>query len=64
MNPVPFALLTLPAASLLGVAATRGQARASATQARRDNLPPNSGTVPMTTGYRTCKLVAVGWHKP
>ena len=55
-TPVPFALFILPlillAASLFGVAATCGQARASATQARRDNLPPNSGTTPMTTGYR------------
>jgi hypothetical protein len=54
--PLPCALFILPltllTTSLFGVAATRRQARASAAQARRDNLPPNSGTAPMTTGYR------------
>ena len=40
------------AASLFGVALTCRRHRAPATQARRDNLPANSGTAPMTTGYR------------
>jgi hypothetical protein len=50
--PVPFALFILPLILLAASLFACGQARASATQARRDNLPPNSGTTPMTTGYR------------